>query len=265
MKSVVEIYIKTLTNRNYSKNTIETYTCYLEKFLQEVNKNPYHITTTDIKHYLLNKSYSSTSQQNQIISSLKLFAKHILNKRTIHLDKIKRPRKEKKLPKVIDSEFLKHRILNIKNLKHKAILMIGYSCALRVSEVINLKISDIDSNRMVIYINNSKGRKDRIVKLSETLLETLRDYYKLYKPKDYLFNGQFTNQYSATSCNKLVKKYLGNEYHFHQLRHSGATTMLENGTDLSIIQKILGHNQIKTTMIYTHVSQNTLQKVQMPI
>jgi integrase/recombinase XerD len=265
MKHVVEIYIKYLTNKNYSQRTIETYSCYLEKFLKEVNINPYHISTTQIKNYLLNKTYSSVSQQNQIIGSIKLFAKYILNKKQIHLSKIERPKKQKKLPRVIESNFLKETILNIPNLKHKAILMLGYSCALRVSEVINLKIEDIDSKRMLINIRNAKGSKDRIVKLSPILLKTLRKYFKAYNPVEYLFNGQFLNQYSTTSCNKIVKKYLGNQYHFHQLRHSGATTMLENGTDLSIIQKILGHNNIKTTMVYTHISQNLIQQVKTPI
>jgi site-specific recombinase XerD len=143
--------------------------------------------------------------------------------------------------------------------------MLGYSCGLRVSEVINLKLEDIDSKRMLINIRNAKGGKDRIVKLSDTLLITLRAYFVAYKPKEYLFNGQFDNQYSTTSCNKIVKKYLGKKYHFHTLRHSSATTMLENGTDLSLIQKILGHNNIKTTMIYTHISQQLIQNVNTPI
>lgn len=143
--------------------------------------------------------------------------------------------------------------------------MLGYSCSLRVSEVVNLKIEDIDSKRMLINIRNAKGRKDRIVVLSPTLLQTLRDYVREFRPTTFLFNGQFDLQYSSTSCNAIVKKYLGKTYHFHTLRHSGATTMLENGVDLSIIQKLLGHGNIKTTMTYTHISSNLLNKVQMPI
>jgi site-specific recombinase XerD len=264
MKSV-EVYIKKLTNKNYSKKTISTYVYYLELFLKSIKKNPYHITTNEIKDYLLNHSYTSVSHQNQVIGSLKLFAKYILNKSDLHLSKIERPKKDKKLPKVIESKFLKETILNVKNLKHKSLLMIGYSCALRRSEVINLKLKDIDSKRMLIYIVKAKGNKDRIVKLSQPLLETLREYFKAYKPVEYLFNGQFSNQYSESSYNNVVKKYLGKQYSTHSLRHSGATAMLENGTDLSIIQKILGHSSIKTTMIYTHVSQNLIQKVQAPI
>lgn len=265
MKKIVEIYTKTLTNKNYSQSTIGTYVCYLDKFLNEINKNPYHITTKEIESYLLNKNYTSVSHQNQIISSLKLFAKYILNKKVLHLNKIERPKKEKKLPLVIETEKLKTVISNIKNLKHKAILMLGYSCALRVSEVLNLKIEDIDSNRMLINIRNAKGRKDRIVVLSPVLLQTLRNYFKSYKPIMYLFNGQNKQQYSAESCNKIVKKYIGETYHFHTLRHSGATTMHESGTDLALIQKILGHNNIKTTMVYTHISQKAIQNVISPM
>lgn len=144
---VVEIYIKNLTNKNYSQRTIETYSCYLEKFLKEISKNPYHITTKEIEGYLLNKEYSSISQQNQIIGSLKLFAEYILRKKQIHLSKIKRPRKEKKLPIVIDAELLASKIRSIDNLKHRAILTLGLSCGLRVSEVINLKWSHLDKKR----------------------------------------------------------------------------------------------------------------------
>lgn len=196
---------------------------------------------------------------------MKLFAKYVLGKKNVHLDKIERPKKIKALPKVIDSEHLKNIILNIENKKHKAIIALGYSCALRVSEVVNLKRKDIDIKRMLIHIRNSKGRKDRFVKLSPELLNIIIDYGKEYRPKEYLFNGQFSLRYSITSCNKIVKKYIGDDYHFHNLRHSGATTLLENGTDISIIQKILGHNQIKTTMLYTHISKAHLSNVNMPL
>lgn len=114
-------------------------------------------------------------------------------------------------------------------------------------------------------IRQAKGRKDRIVPLSTTTLYTLREYFKRYKPKEYLFNGQFSLQYSQTSCNQIVKKYLGSDYHFHQLRHSNATALLESGTDLRIIQKVLGHSSSKTTEIYTHVSRATINKIQTPI
>lgn len=118
---------------------------------------------------------------------------------------------------------------------------------------------------MIITIRQSKGKKDRIVALSEKILEILREYFKEFKPKEYLFNGQFDLQYSHRSCNQIVKQYLGKEYHFHQLRHSNATALLEAGTDLRVIQKHLGHSSSKTTEIYTHVSTTVLQSMALPI
>jgi site-specific recombinase XerD len=140
-----------------------------------------------------------------------------------------------------------------------------YSVGLRVSEVINLKIEDIDSKRMIIHIKNAKGRKDRIVPLSENILKLLRGYFLKYKPKTYLFNGQKSIIYSSGSCNKIVKKYLGEKYHIHQLRHSCFTYLLECGVGLRIIQKIAGHSSSKTTEIYTHVSNQMLNKIKLPI
>jgi site-specific recombinase XerD len=118
---------------------------------------------------------------------------------------------------------------------------------------------------MLIHIKNAKGRKDRIVPLSQTVLDLLRLYYKKYKPTKYLFNGQNSEQYSIGSCQKIYKKYIDSESSIHTLRHSSATALLENGTDLRVIQKILGHSNVKTTEIYTHVSKNILQKVALAI
>lgn len=247
-----------------SLSTQQNYISCVGLFLQRFNKyrEPKEIPNDEIKLWLLEaKTINTRKHRLCAISSFYKLTVGMPNK----IKKIPYPKSEKKLPKIIESEFLKEQILKIENKKHKAILMLGYSCSLRVSEVINLKIEDIDSKRMLINIRNAKGRKDRIVVLSKQLLETLRDYFKIYRPTLFLFNGQFDLKYSAKSCNSLVKKYIGENYHFHLLRHSGATTMLENGTDLSIIQKLLGHKKIDTTMIYTHVSTSLLSKVKMPI
>jgi len=257
-ESTLRKFRKILNLRNYSNNSIKIYVNYTEKCLEHFNKPALHLTTKDIIYYIENYKYSSISQQNQIYSSLKLFCKYILKFKFINKIFIERPKKERRLPQVIDKDYLLNSINNISNLKHKCILLLGYSCGLRRSEVINLRICDIDSKRMVINIIQAKGRKDRIVKLPIILL---REYYKQYKPKIYLFNGQKDLQYSAESCNKLVKNYLGNEYHFHLLRHSYATHLLEKNVDLRFIQKSLGHNNIKTTEIYTHVSIQSLQNL----
>jgi integrase/recombinase XerD len=263
---VLEIFTEKLRYKNYSHRSISTYTSYLKNFITLNNiRDPYQVTTKQIVNFLESHQFTSTSQQNQYIGCLKLFSKYILNKKDIHLSKIERPRTEKKLPKVIDGEYIKSQLSKIGNLKHKSILTLTYSVGLRVSEVTNLKIEDIDSKRMLIHIKNAKGRKDRIVPLSQTVLELLREYFKEYKPKEYLFNGQSSLQYSIGSCQKIYKRYIDSDSSIHTLRHSSFTNLLESGTDLRIIQKIAGHSSSKTTEIYTHVSNQTLSKVQLPI
>lgn len=263
-KSTLKVMKNYMRVKNYSDRTIDTYHTYAAKFLLSFECDPYHINQHEIEHYLMSYQYSSVSQQNQVINAIKLLCTHVLKKKLRDI-KIERPRRERKLPQVIDTGYLVEKISAIENIKHRAILSLAFSVGIRVSEVINLKIVDIDSKRMIIHIKNAKGKKDRIVPLSQNILELLRNYYKQYKPQIYLFNGQFSQQYSSTSCNKIVKKYLGQKYHFHQLRHSSATSLLESGTDIRIIQKLLGHNSSKTTEIYTHVSNQLLNKVQLPL
>jgi integrase/recombinase XerD len=263
---ILKIFEEKLRYKNYSEKTINLYVSYLSFFLiQEDVKDAYGVTTQKIVNFLENKSYSSTSQQNQYIGCLKLFAKYVLNKKDIHLSKIERPKSEKKLPQVIDHNHIINQLSKIENIKHKAILTITYSVGLRVSEVVNLKIEDIDSKRMLIHIKNAKGKKDRIVPLSQTVLVLLREYWKEYKPKIYLFNGQSSDQYSIQSCQKIYKKYIDEVSSIHTLRHSSFTNLLENGTDIRIIQKLAGHSSSKTTEIYTHVSNELLNKVNLPI
>jgi len=249
---------------NYSENTIKIYLHYIDEFVKSINKHHSRITSKDFSDYLKDYNFTSVSKQNQVINAIKFLYKKVLNKKYDKID-FSRPRKEKKLPKVIDNDFIISRLSKIKNIKHKAILSLTYSVGLRVSEVINLKIKDIDSKRMIININQAKGRKDRIVPLSENILKLLRLYFLEVKPNEYLFNGQFSSKYSSGSCNKIVKKYLGKQYHIHQLRHSCFTYLLECGVDLRVIQTIAGHSSSKTTEIYTHVSKKLLNKVVLPI
>lgn len=260
----LKIYIEKLKYFNYSEHTVRDYSHYFEKFMIAIDKYPQHLTSEDFENYLLNYSFSSISQQNQIINALKFGYEKVLNKKYKKID-FQRPRKEKRLPKIIEKEYLLSCINNIKNLKHKSIISLGFSVGLRVSEVCNLKIEDIDSKRMIINVRQAKGRKDRVVPLSQNILNLLREYYRQYRPKTYLFNGQNSIKYSPTSCNKIVKKYIGEQYHFHQLRHSSFTSLLESGTDLRIIQKLAGHQNSKTTELYTHVSNETLSKISLPI
>lgn len=260
----LKIYIQKLKYFNYCDRTVEVYSHYTRKFLQTVDKYAQHLVSSDFQNYLDGFHFTSVSQQNQVINAIKFLYDKVLNRKYGKVN-FERPRREKHLPQIIDNSFLIEKIGAIKNLKHKSILSLAYSVGLRVSEVINLKITDIDSARMIINVRQAKGRKDRVVPLSQNILIMLRDYYKAHKPVNYLFNGQGNDQYSATSCNQLVKNYLGEQFHFHLLRHSCATELLERGTDLRIIQKLLGHNSCKTTEVYTHVSTNMLSKVSLPI
>lgn len=261
----VEMYSEDLKLKNYSSNTIQNYASQVKLFLQHFNDvatKPSEISEKQIKQWLLLSN--SINGRKHRISAVKLFYKYT-GKQPLKFKHIEYPKSEKKLPQIIDKQYLLDQISKIQNKKHKAIIALAYSTGMRVSEVCNLKIIDIDSKRMIITIRQSKGRKDRIVALSEKVLEILRDYHKLYKPKEYVFNGQFDLQYSSRSCNAIVKQYLCQQYHFHQLRHSNATALLEAGTDIRIIQKHLGHSSTKTTEIYTHVSTNILQKMALPI
>lgn len=247
-----------------SFSTQENYISCVRRFLKHFSKyrGPKEIPTQEIKEYLL--SFNTVNTRKHNICAIKSFYQLSVGM-TKKINKIPYPKSEKKLPRVIDKDVIIERINKIENLKHKSIITLGFSTGMRVSEVCNLKITDIDSKKMLIHIKNAKGRKDRIVPLSDFVLKLLREYYKEYKPNEYLFNGQFDLKYSHRSCNEIVKKYLGEEYHFHTLRHSSFTSLLESGTDLSIIQKIAGHSNIKTTLIYTHVSNQLLSKINLVI
>jgi len=249
---------------NYSERTITLYLSYISKFLSEVSTEPSRLSATDFQTYLDKYSFTSVSQQNQVINAIRFLYKYGLDRK---YDKVsfKRPKKEKKLPKVIDTDIIINRLNNIQNLKHKAILTLTYSVGLRVSEITSLKIEDIDSTRMLIHIKNAKGRKDRMVPLSDNVLNLLRNYYKSYRPKTYMFNGQNSEKYSIKSCQSIYKKYIDSNSSIHCLRHSSFTSMLESGTDLRTIQVVAGHANSKTTEIYTHVSTKTLNKIKLPI
>lgn len=159
---------------------------------------------------------------------------------------------------------------SIPNLKHRALLMTSYAAGLRVSELVALKIGDIDSKRMTIHVKEGKGKKDRMVPLSKKLLETLREYFSEYKPKTYLFEGETGNAYSTRSAQTILQgaKKLAGIYKrggIHSLRHSYATHLLEGGTDIRYIQSFLGHNSLKTTMLYTHVSKPKIESIGSPL
>lgn len=260
-----ESFRKILKLKSYSENTIQNYVCQVDVFLQRMADKftePAKINESAIIDYLLQFKTNNTNKHAQC--ALRLFYKIIIHQPN-KFKFIPYPKKEKSLPRVIDKDFLISQIHKIENIKHKAIIMLAFSAGLRVSEVCNLLISDIDSKQKLIFIRQAKGKKDRFVPLSENVLQTLREYYKKHRPKEYLFNGQFGGKYTARSCNQIVKKYISKDCHFHLLRHSNATALLESGTDLRIIQNLLGHNSVKTTQIYTHVSVQSIRNINTPI
>jgi site-specific recombinase XerD len=264
ISNFTKLFERDMRYKNYSASTIKNYVCQIELFLKKFmdKDSPKHISSSEIKDYILTSN--EVNSQRHMHSAIKLFYKltvHQPNK----FRHIQYARKNKKLPQVIDRQFLLDRISKIENLKHKAIISLAFSVGLRVSEVINLKITDVDSDRMLITIRQAKGNKDRLVPLSPTILKLLRSYFKLYKPMEYLFNGQFSRQYSKESCNKIVKKYLGSQYHFHTLRHSSFTSMVELGTNMRLIQEISGHSSGRTLDIYTHISPKILNSAHIPL
>lgn len=264
-EKIIKICEQKFIYLNYSPRTKENYMYHIINFVKSFDKQIIHLNAKDFQDYLDNYSFKSVSQQNQVINSIRFLYKYGLDKK---YDKVsfKRPKAEKKLPIVIEKEFLLNKLSKIENIKHKAILTLAYSTGMRVSEICDLKQEDIDSKRMLIHIKNAKGRKDRIVPLTNAVLYLLREHHLKERPSVFIFNGQNKGtKYTPTSCNQIVKKYIGKEYHFHLLRHSNATAMLEAGTDLRYIQKHLGHSSSKTTEIYTHVSTTKIQNLNVPI
>lgn len=185
-------------------------------------------------------------------------------------EEIERPRKEIHLPNVLSKEEVKSILDAPVNLKHRAMLSLIYACGLRRSELINLKPADVESTRGLLVIRQSKGNKDRVVPVSVKVVEMLREYYKAYRPKEWLFEGQIRGeQYSSTSLQEVLKKSvlkagIRKPVTLHWLRHSYATHLLESGTDLRYIQELLGHKSSRTTEIYTHVSQKSIQHIRSP-
>lgn len=265
--------IKTLKIKAYSTNTIELYRGELLQIMRLLkDKSLADLTTNQIKSYLLwllQIKQSSESKVHTTLNALKFCFEQVLYKPKIFIE-IPRPKKHWQLPKVHATEQVKRIIQSTNNEKHKTMLMLAYATGLRLQEIINLKIKDINSARMVINVIRGKGKKDRQVVLSEKLLTQLRKYFKLYRPKDWLFEGQTGQQYGYRSLQLVfqqAKEKSGSKIKggIHTMRHSFATHLLENGTDLRLIQELLGHNSIKTTIRYTHVSKAQIQKIKSPL
>tara|TARA_R110000868_G_C10885846_1_gene763259 strand:+ start:538 stop:1668 length:1131 start_codon:yes stop_codon:yes gene_type:complete len=265
-------YLDKLELRKYANNTVKTYVNAFETFINYYNtKDLISINESDVRGYILKliQEDKSNAYINLAINSIKFYYESVLGMPN-RFYKIERPRKEKKLPKVLSKKDVLSIIANTNNLKHKCIVSLLYSSGIRRNELVNLKISDIDSKRMLIRIEAAKGNKDRYTLLSHSLLKDLREYYQQYKPEKYIVEGLYGNQYSGQSIGKVVlnaaiKAGIKIPVTPHMLRHSFATHLLEAGVDLRQIQVLLGHSSSKTTEIYTHVATTTFKKIKNPL
>ncbi len=272
-QEALQSFIHQLELKAYSQNTIRVYVAEFMHLLQLIDKHPIEkLTANKLKDYFLycvNNLNMKERKMNGKINAIKFYFEQVLHQPKMFFD-IPRPKKPITLPKMLSIKEIKRIFLVVDNKKHLLILKLCYGMGLRVSEVVNLKITDIDSSRMQVLVAGAKGKKDRYVNLPETVLNLLRNYYKIYKPKKWLFEGQYGGQYSTRSVqaifkNAMKKANINKQIGIHGLRHSYATHLLESGADLRFIQELLGHHNIKTTQIYTHVTHISKSKIKSPL
>ncbi len=266
-------FVELMQLKAFSPNSIKTYSNEFSVFLQLLkNHKADEISKEKLRSYFLYCTNVLKLSENTIhsrLNALKFYYEKVLNHEKFFFE-IPRPNKPTILPKVFSTQQIAKIINLTKNIKHKLIIQLCYGMGLRVSEIINLKTTDINSQRMQVLIEAAKGKKDRYVNLPESILLELRAYYQLYLPKKYLFEGQYGGQYSVRSAQSvfnqaLVRANIKLNIGIHGLRHSYATHLMEYGIDTTFIQKLLGHSNIKTTQIYTHVSKRTIEKVKSPL
>jgi site-specific recombinase XerD len=267
-------YIDRLVLKRYSENTKRTYTIAFGDFINYYKMRPIDdITNEEIKDYLLylvEKRKVSASFQNQVINAIKFYYEKILGREKIPFLYIERPFVEQNLPTVLSEEEVQRIFNSVENLKHKTILLTIYSGGLRISELINLKIKDIDKDRKSIFVKDAKGKKDRRTLLSDKLVKYLNEYLPKYKPRLWLFEGLEGGQYSDSSVSKIFRAAcesakIRKKASVHTLRHCFATHMLEGGADLRYIQELLGHSSSKTTEIYTHITRKGIENLRSPL
>jgi site-specific recombinase XerD len=270
---IIEPYIHKLKRKRYSVNTIKTYKYLFTDFIDYFSgRDLTSLTEKEIHQYLTRKIIKekiSPSTQNQLINSIKFYYEKVLGKdrKTYYID---RPRKERKLPVVLSRKELQMMINSPGNLKHRLIIAMLYSLGLRRSELIHMRMEDVDFDNELIFIRQAKGRKDRVNQMPGILKNMLIEYVQLYKPRYWLIEGVAGKQYSESSIASIVKtasRKSGIKKHVtpHVLRHSYATHLLEDGVDIRFVQKLLGHNSIKTTQKYTHISDISLRRIINPL
>jgi len=265
----IELFEKELTFKRYRQTSIKNYVSCVKVFLEYFKQKDSckHINEQEIKSFLM--QFSGHNTQRSYHSAIKTFYKYVV-KQPNKFKYLEYARKQKTLPIVHSVDEIQSLLNACDNLKHKCCISLIYACGLRVSEAINLKLDDIDSKRMIINIKNAKGGVDRQVMLPEKLLLLMRKYYLEYKPKVYLFNGQFDLKYSSRSIAQFLNKYsdkanLTKRIYPHLLRHDCFTHLVEAGTDINIIKGLAGHKNTNTSLIYVHISDKFISKINSPI
>ncbi|MEM5564679.1 tyrosine-type recombinase/integrase [Psychroserpens sp. AS72] len=257
----------------YSSNTSRMYLAEFAHLLILLKHHPVdNLTHKRLKDYFLycvKTLKMKESKMNSKINAVKFYFEKVMHEPKMFFD-IPRPKTPATLPKMLSKAEIKRLFNEVKNEKHLLILKLCYGMGLRVSEIVNIKIHHIDSDRMQVLISAAKGKKDRYVNLPESVLDALRTYYKNYKPKEWLFEGQYKGAYSSRSVQAVFKRAMEKagirkQIGIHGLRHSYATHLLESGADLRFIQQLLGHHSIKTTQIYTHVSNRSTSNIKSPL
>lgn len=252
---------KYMKRKKYASKTINMYLSIIVRLIEYSNKDVYHITQKDVNSYIDHVLVNNGNRFiNLVVSAAKIFLMHGLNKSETSFNKIERPRIENRLPVILSVSEVEKMIETANFIKHKAIICTQYFHGLRRSEVLNLKFSEIDRARMELNILQSKGNNDRKVPLNENVLILLEKYYRQCKPKIYVFEGLKGGKYSETSMQNVIKNTakkagIRKNVSTHTLRHSFAVHQLEAGNDIRYIQKLLGHKDIKTTMIYTQITE----------
>ena len=262
-----------LRTRNYAANTQKLYVHHVARFAGHFGRSPAKLGPREVRAYLdhlVEGEQVSWSYFNQAVCALRFLYRVTLGHRWM-IEHLPFPRQEKRLPTVLSREEVARFFGAVTNRKHRVVLLIAYAAGLRVSELVALRLGDVDSERMVIHVRQGKGRKDRLVTLSPVLLEELRAYVRWVQPSEWLFPGQDPARHlHARTVQKACKRAseaadLGKRVTVHTLRHSYATHLLEAGTDLRVVQTLLGHTCLRTTAIYTHVSNQRLQEVTSPL
>ncbi len=265
--------IEDMRLRNLAPRTIQVYVERVAAFAKHFGKSPDRLGPAEVRSYLLfliREKHASWSYYNQALCALRFLYRVTLGREWV-LEGVVCPKQEKKLPLVLSPSEVAQFFQAVTNLKHRALLMTAYAAGLRVSEVAALRVDDIDSRRMVIRIRQAKGRKDRYVMLSPRLLEVLREYWKAVRPTEYLFPGRDPEKPIHTrtvnhACRQACQAAgLSKRITVHTLRHSFATHLLESGSNIRVIQVLLGHRSLRTTTVYTHASAAALEATASPL